>query len=181
MLANVRHDGRSRIQSMTSPRPVRGQSVSAQCPRNVRASSGAASAQRPMNRPGIGLATAPQCPSSCRKPLTQHRRMSAQRLAQQPGSIRAIVAEVREPVRLVDVQLQCWRPVNTGQHPANRPRNFQRSVLELAGARPATSGQPAVALSSHHRQVSGQSRLEDCGLRINPATGILGACAVSIS
>ena len=48
------------------------------------------------------------------KHLMQRRGMSAQRLAQQQGSVPAIATEVRLAVRLADTQ-----------HPMNHPRNFR--------------------------------------------------------
>ncbi len=82
MLANVRHDVRSRSQSMTSPQPVQN------CDR-----SRFASAQRPANHTDIGRTT------------------SAQQLAQRPRSVRVIADRIRETVCLVDVQRPGWCPV----------------------------------------------------------------------
>lgn len=96
MLTNGRHDVRNRIQSMTSPQSVRN-----------RDRSRIASAQRPQNHGGNHQTTSTQCPSSCRETSPAAPAMSAQRLAQQPGSVRGIATEVHEAVHLADVQ----RPV----------------------------------------------------------------------
>lgn len=134
MLVNVRHDVHSRIQSMTSLRPVRVHGMSAQ-------HSAVRSAEHPPNLQCIVRAFVWKHLRSVRavagKHPTQHRQMSSQRLAQQPRGVMAIAAEVRVAVRLTDTQ-----------HPANRPRNFQRGGTKWQEHGLAKSGQLAGALSS---------------------------------
>lgn len=116
MLANVRHDVRGRIRSMTSPQSI-----------HNRDRSRFASAQRPANHTGNGRATSAQRPNSCRE--TSHATAANVRtgLAQQPGCIRAIAAEVCEAVRLADAQCLVWRPVD-------RPHSIRRIVHAISKA-----------------------------------------------
>lgn len=72
MLANVRHDVRSRIQSMTSPRPVRVRAMSRSIPHRVRRNIRPTSDESSGHSPGNSRAVPEQLPGNISRNTGDH-------------------------------------------------------------------------------------------------------------